>query len=194
MSKLKDSVFVPMQVRLSQWIFSPSKLAYGIKVFAASMVLALTARISVPFYPVPMYLFSTALLLISFFGGARFAFSAAALYLVEASIGLPVLSAGRSDVLWLISPVGGYIAAYPLAAWMMGDLTSRFGRSFSSGVIAGVVGNIVIFAFGLSYLSYLFGVKIALNVGLVPFWLKDTINILLCSFVFAGFRPKRKTA
>jgi biotin transport system substrate-specific component len=192
MSKSKDAVFVPMQVRFSQWIFSQSKLTYGIKVFAASMVLALAARISVPFYPVPMYLFSTALLLISFFGGARFAFSAAALYLVEASIGLPVLSGGRSDILWLFSPVGGYIAAYPLAAWIMGSLTSRFGRSFSSGVVAGLAGNVVIFTFGLSYLSYLFGLETALKVGLVPFWLKDIVNTLICSFVFAGFRLKRK--
>src|SRR5579863_1050083 len=102
-------------------------------VVCGSGFLALCARASVPlpFTPVPVTLSNFAVLLLGLVLGSRLGPAAAALYLVEGAAGLPVFSNGS---LGLLGPTGGYLWAYPVAAFAAAIIFERSKASFLNGL------------------------------------------------------------
>jgi len=155
-------------------------------VVAASLLLTLSAKIEVPFYPVPLSLQTFAVLGLGFVLGSRLAGSAVLLYLVEGAAGLPVF-AGTPEkgvgLAYLMGPTGGYLVGFLLAAILCGLLAERgWGKSVISTLSGMVIGNIVIYAFGLFWLGSLLGWdKPILNWGLYPFLLGDALKIALAT-------------
>jgi biotin transport system substrate-specific component len=124
-------------------------------VIGASLFVALCARITVPlpFTPVPLTLQNFAVLLVGLALGSRRGGIALLVYLMEGALGLPVFSAGVGGVAWLLGPTGGYLMAYPLAAFVSGWIAERGAKSFLRGVLAASVGEAVLFAGGLAWLA-----------------------------------------
>src|SRR5437899_199567 len=94
-------------------------------VVGASALMAVCAHVSVPliFSPVPITLQTFGVLLIGFLLGSRRALAAMMLYLIEGAAGLPVFSpAGLGGVAQLLGPTGGFLFAYPAAAYVAGSL------------------------------------------------------------------------
>lgn len=91
-------------------------------VAAGSFLLAVSAQVAVPlpFTPVPLTLQPLAILLLGGALGSGRAAAAAALYLAEGALGLPVGAQGRSGAAWLVGPTAGYLFAFPVAAWIAG--------------------------------------------------------------------------
>lgn len=124
-------------------------------VVAASLFVAVCARLSIPlpFTPVPLTLANFAVLAVGLSLGSRAGCAALALYLVEGLAGMPVFSpAGPGGLAQLLGPTGGYLIAYPAAAFLTGYVSEHLPRKFSLTLLAAFVGNVVVFAGGISWL------------------------------------------
>jgi biotin transport system substrate-specific component len=150
-------------------------------VICASLFVALCARLSLPlpFTPVPLTLSNLGVLLVGLLLGSKRGFAALALYLAQGTAGLPVFAAGSGGVAQLLGPTGGYLLAYPLAAFVAGWIAERGARKFARFVVAALAAEVVIFAGGLSWLMVLtHGAAQAMNFGLYPFVFAEIIKIM----------------
>src|SRR5579862_9024378 len=97
-------------------------------VIIGSLVLTLSAKIEVPFWPVPLTMQSLAVLVIGMAYGLRLGALAVLLYLAEGAVGLPVF-AGTPErgigLAYMVGPTGGYLLGFLLAAWVLGLLAER---------------------------------------------------------------------
>ncbi len=167
---------------------SGSRFARGVLLaLVGSAVLALSARIAVPFWPVPMTLQTLAVLLIGAVFGARLAVATVLLYLVEGAIGLPVLAGTPQHGIglpYMMGSTGGYLVGYIVAAAIVGWFAERGAdRSFARLLGAMAVGDVVVFVLGFAWLSHLVGTTSAFELGVAPFIAGDVIKILLAALV-----------
>ncbi len=163
-------------------------------IVAGSLVLWVSAKIQVPFYPVPMTLQTLAIMVIAATYGMRLGIATLLLYLAEGAFGLPVF-AGTPEkgisLAYMIGPTGGYLAGFVLAVGLVGYLAERgFDRDIFKLFGAMLAGDAVIFALGILWLGTLLGWdKPVLAWGLYPFILGDLTKIALAaSAVVAGRR------
>jgi biotin transport system substrate-specific component len=152
-------------------------------VVAASLLMAICARISVPlpFTPVPLTLGNFAVLLIGLVLGGRRGMAAMLLYLAEGAAGLPVFSpAGPGGLAQLLGPTGGYLMAYPVAALAAGWIGGLGKRTFSRLAMGALAGEVVLFAGGLAWLGALTHARLnqAVWLGLYPFLAAEVIKVL----------------
>jgi len=135
---------------------SPAWWMEAALVVGASCFVALCARVTVPlpFTPVPLTLQNFAVLLVGLALGSRRGFAALALYLAEGAFGLPVFNpTGLGGIAQLLGPTGGYLMAYPLVAFVSGWIAERGSKSFRRYAVAAVLGEVLLFAGGLAWLS-----------------------------------------
>ena len=149
-------------------------------VAAASLFVALCARLSVPlpFTPVPLTLSNFGVLLVGLLLGSKRGFAALALYLAQGAAGLPVFAVGAGGFAQLLGPTGGYLLAYPLAAFIAGWMAERGPSRFGRFLVAALAAEVVIFAGGLAWLAVLtHGATQAISFGLYPFIFAEVIKI-----------------
>ena len=107
----------------------------GAIVIAASLFVALCARVAVPlpFTPVPLTLQNFGVLAVGLLLGSRRGFAALALYLVEGACGMPVFSPALlgGGIAQILGPTGGYLMAYPLVAFVAGYIYEHSSRRFA---------------------------------------------------------------
>ena len=168
----------------------------GAVVFIAAATAA-AAQISVPlgFTPVPLTMQDMVVLLGGAALGSRLGMIAQLLYLAAGIAGLPVFAASPvlpQGPLRLLGPTGGYLIAYPVAAFLTGYLAERgFDRRYATSVLAMAAGLVVILAFGVSWLAVLarpsaLGFDAALRAGLYPFLAGDVLKIFLGAAILPG--------
>jgi biotin transport system substrate-specific component len=172
------------------WPQSQAQLAARALLVALGVVLlALSAKLQVPFWPVPMTLQTLVVLIIGAGYGARLAGVTLASYLAIGAVGLPVF-AGGGGVAYMLGPTGGYLLGFLAAAMLLGYLADRgIGRSFPSALLLFGIGEIVIFALGIGWLATLIGIDRAIAAGLVPFILAEILKVALASvLLFSAWR------
>ena len=117
-----------------------------VKYALAVGLITLSAKITVPFWPVPMTMQVAAILLVAGLGGLRFGASSVAAYLAAGAAGLPVF-AGTPEkgigLAYMVGPTGGYLLGFLVAAALVGWATDRFGTRL--GTLAMPVGLAVIY-------------------------------------------------
>lgn len=154
-------------------------------VIGASLFVALCARVTVPlpFTPVPLTLQNFGVLAVALALGSRRGFAALALYLAEGAAGLPVFNpAGLGGVAQLLGATGGFLMAYPFVAFVAGWIYERTSRRFAWAAVAGLAGEVVLFAGGLSWLFVLtHSVALAIRLGLYWFVFAEVIKIMLAA-------------
>src|ERR1700675_4183197 len=119
-------------------------------VIAASLFVALCARVTVPlpFTPVPLTLQNFGVLLVGLTLGSRRGFAALVLYLIEGASGIPVFNpAGPGGVAQLLGATGGFLLAYPfvagLAGWVMeSQIVTRGRASFARACVASLLAEV----------------------------------------------------
>jgi biotin transport system substrate-specific component len=149
-------------------------------------LLALSAKMQVPFWPVPMTLQTLAVLLIGASYGARLAGITLGSYLVLGAVGLPVFASG-AGIAYMAGPTGGYLVGFLLAAVLLGYLADRgWGRNLLSALALFAIGEVVIFASGTGWLAALFGVEKAVAGGLMPFIPAEILKLALAAAVLAA--------
>ncbi|HEV8683654.1 MAG TPA: biotin transporter BioY [Actinomycetota bacterium] len=190
---------------LAQSVPRPRTIAFDVAlVFLGSLVVAGLAQISVHFRFVPITGQTLGVLLVAATLGAPRGAAAIALYLVEGAAGLPVFAEGSRglEYLFLRDPLhvtGGYLWGFLLAAAVVGALAERgWDRRTGSALGAMFLGNLAIYLVGLPWLAASLGIPVvdpgaspcdlatasgcdALELGLYPFVLGDTIKLLLAA-------------
>ena len=155
-------------------------------IIGGSLVIALSARVAIGL-PVPVTGQTFAVLMIAALLGSRRGCFAVLAYITEGAAGLPVFAHGRAGFAVLLGPTGGYLVGFVAAAYLVGLLAERgWDRRVWTTVLAMIFGNIVIYAFGLIWLSCLIGVNAALVDGLYPFILGDLMKIAMAAILLPG--------
>ena len=148
-------------------------------VFIGSILLAISSKIKIPFYPVPMTMQTFVVFLIGMTFGSKLAFFTLLLYLTEGAVGLPVFAKG-GGLLYLTGPTAGYLYGMTIAAWFIGYLAERnFNESYLKSLISLLIATSIIFMVGVGYLGSVIGYDKALAGGLYPFLPSELFKIAL---------------
>lgn len=153
-------------------------------VLAFGTLMGVLARISIPlpFTPVPLTGQTFGMLLTGALLGSRRGAAAMLVYLIEGVAGLPVFALGHSGWATLAGPTGGYLLAAPLTAFVVGFFAEHgWDRTFWRAVVAMVVGEVIIYALGVSWLAHFVGPSQAIPLGLLPFLPGDVMKLLLAA-------------
>jgi biotin transport system substrate-specific component len=172
-------------------------MAPAIRATAVVLLTALTAAaaqisVQLPFTPVPFTLQPMVVLLGGAALGSRLGMASQVLYLLAGLAGLPVFAASSllpQGPLRLLGPTGGYLMAYPLAAFVTGWLAERgFDRRYITSVAAMAAGLALIFAGGVLWLAFFAapaaaGLGGAVSTGLMPFIPADIFKLFVAAAV-----------
>ncbi len=160
-------------------------------IVGGTVILAISAKISVPFWPVPMTLQTLAIMAISAAYGSRLAVATVVAYLAEGLAGLPVFALGAAaGPAYFLGPTAGYLAGFVLLAWIVGSAADRgWDRSIPRLLASMVVADVVVFALGFAWLAWLFptssgsgiGAAAAFSNGVAPFVVADLLKIALAA-------------
>lgn len=142
-------------------------------------VMTVSARVQVPFYPVPMTFQTAAVMVFALACGPRVAATIMCGYLLAGAAGLPVF-AGTPErgigLAYMMGPTGGYLFSYPLAAALMGYLAAGSGTLFR--VLAMIAGLALIYTMGAGWLAFVTGsLERAVMAGVAPFVLGDLLKV-----------------
>lgn len=157
-------------------------IAFGIAALAAS------AQIRVPMWPVPVTMQTFAVLVIGAAYGTRLGVVTLLGYLALGAAGFAVFTGGGAGLAYMAGPTGGYLVGFAVAAGLMGWLARRGrDRTVPSTVGSLVLGNLVIYAFGLPWMAYLFaaenGMAWVLQWGMANFLLGDALKLALAGML-----------
>jgi len=156
-------------------------------VIGASLLTAAAAQFAIhlPWTPVEITGQTFVVLLTGAVLGARRAFLAQLLYLIEGASGLPFFAGGAGGAVYFAGPTAGYLIAFPFAAALTGWLAERgWDRHLFSTFAAMLMGSAVIFAAGLAVLSRFVPNDTLLAQGLLPFVPGDLIKAGLAALAF----------
>ena len=162
---------------LAQRVVQGFALALG-----GSLLLAVSAKVQVPFYPVPMTLQTLAVLLLGAGLGARLAAASVALYLIEGLAGLPVFAGAVAGPVYMAGPTGGFLVGFLAAAALIGFAADRrWDRTWIRLLVSLSLGHAIVFAFGFLWLAQLIGADKAFAGGVAPFALATIVKTLLAA-------------
>ncbi|MEM6762126.1 MAG: biotin transporter BioY [Pseudomonadota bacterium] len=154
---------------LADTLWSGGLLRNVLLALAGTLALAISAKIQVPFYPVPMTMQTFVVLVIGMAYGWRLGGATVLLYLAQGAAGLPVFAAG-GGLAYFAGPTAGYLVGFFVSAVVVGLLAQRaWDRHVVTTLIAMTIGTAIIFAFGAAWLSVLAGVEVAVTKGVLPF-------------------------
>lgn len=166
-----------------------SIVKHVVLIMGGSLVVALTAQLTVPLWPVPITGQTFGVLLVGATLGSRRGMAALILYLAEGAAGLPVFAGGSFGPMALVGATGGYLWGFVLAAGLIGWLMERgWDRSVGKAALALSLGNLVIYLIGLPWLALFVGWSKLLMVGLIPFVPGDVLKLVISTLALSSTR------
>ncbi len=155
-------------------------------VFAAITILTANLAIPLPHTPVPFTLQVMAVLASGLVLGSRLGWLAQIQYLAVGFIGAPVFAGGAAGIAYLFNPhmTGGYLLAFPLAAWLCGLVSERY-PSIAGKLLGCIAAIVSIYGCGLLWMHFAMAqpVGIAVAWGIMPFIGLDAIKGIIVSVV-----------
>ena len=175
---MTGSLAVLSQTVLGNALFPKARLFRNtLLVIGGSLALALSAKIQVPFWPVPMTMQSMVALLIGLSLGARLGALTILAYLAEGAAGLPVFAGMAAGPVYLAGPTGGYLLGFLLGGALAGWAAEHgVGRDLPRILAVMLLGHVVIFAPGVLWLAALMGWDKAVAFGVAPFILASLLK------------------
>ena len=148
-------------------------------ILIGSILLAISAKVQVPFWPVPMTMQTFVIFLIGMTYSIRLSLATVAFYLFQGAIGLPVFATG-GGIAYLIGPTAGYLYGMLFASIVISYLANYgFSKTYLKASLSLLIGSIIIFSFGIMYLGYIIGFEKAFAAGLLPFIPSELFKIAL---------------
>ena len=159
-----------------------------------SILLAISAKIKIPFYPVPMTMQTFVVLLLGISLGWKLGLFTVTLYLVEGIAGLPVF-AGTPEkgmgIVYFTGPTMGYLIGFLAAVYLTGFFT--FDNNFFKNFIKLIFSVSFIYLLGLIWLGSLIGWdKPIFKLGAQPFLLAELFKISLLALLIPSILKFRK--
>ncbi|MEC7137245.1 MAG: biotin transporter BioY [Pseudomonadota bacterium] len=159
-----------------------------------SIILAISSKIKIPFYPVPMTMQTFVIMFIGITFGWKLGVATIALYLFEGIIGLPVFSGTPEKGLGLVyftGPTMGYLIGFIITVYLVGKfnydnnlIKTFFKLSFAISFI---------YIFGMIWLGFLLGWdKPIFKLGAQPFLLAELCKVLITTFAISKLIKLRK--
>lgn len=167
-------------------------------VFLALMVISSNSFFYLPYTPIPITTQTFTVLLSSIVLGSRLALITQLEFLALGIAGFPVFAGGKSGLVALAGPTGGYIIGFIVASYLTGYILERSKNSYASSryeksilvFFAAIIGLLFIYALGsIQLFNYLFlaqdsinpsqAIMYAFNLGVKPFIIFDIIKVLL---------------
>jgi biotin transport system substrate-specific component len=143
-----------------------------------SILTVFAAQVSIPVKPVPFTLQTMLVILSGAFLGARNGAISQLGYLAAGAVGLPVFANFNLGIAALFGPTGGYLIAFPIAAFVVGKIIEQ-NKSLLVIASAMILGTLLILFSGAAYLSLFFGGNFgeAFKAGVLVFTIWDVIKI-----------------
>jgi len=156
-----------------------------IVIFLGSIILAVSAKIKIPFYPVPMTMQTFVVLFLGVSFGYKIAIATVSLYLLEGIIGLPVFSNSPergTGLAYFIGPTMGYLIGFVLACFFASfvKLSDNYLIIFMKLILS--VSSI--YVLGILWLGNLIGWdKPIFELGVIPFLMAEIFKIALLTII-----------
>tara|TARA_B100000123_G_C25535244_1_gene342744 strand:- start:56 stop:607 length:552 start_codon:yes stop_codon:yes gene_type:complete len=169
-------------------------LKYVFLALIGSIVLAVSSKIKIPFYPVPMTMQTLVVLMIGIGFGWKLGLATVSLYLLEGIIGLPVFSGTPENGIGLIyftGPTMGYLLGFLVAVYISGkfDYNSNLIKNFLKLLLA----TSFIYLLGMAWLGNLIGWdKPIFKLGAQPFLIAELFKILIATFLINQIKKINK--
>ena len=154
-------------------------------ILIGSIILAISSKIKIPFYPVPMTMQTFVVLMIGVFFGWKLGVATISLYLFEGIIGLPVFSGTPekgSGLIYFTGPTMGYLIGFLITVYFAGRF--NYSKNLLINFLKLTFSVSFIYILGVLWLGNLIGWdKPIFNLGVKPFLLAELFKILLATFV-----------
>jgi biotin transport system substrate-specific component len=150
-------------------------------ILAGTLLLALSAHVQVPFWPVKMSMQTFVVLMLAVAYGGRLAGATVLAYLAEGALGLPVFQSG-AGLAYFGGPTTGYLVGFVVAAVVVGMLAERGAmRTLVSAVAVFALGDAIMLALGVAWLTTLIGFDKAIVAGCLVFLPAEALKIALAT-------------
>ena len=163
-------------------------------IFLGTMILTVSAKIKIPFYPVPMTMQTFVVLFLGLAFGYKIGLATVAAYLLEGIIGIPVFSNSPEKGVGLIyftGPTMGYLLGFIVATYLAG--TFNYCENMFKNFIKLTFATSFIYVLGMIWLGNLIGwEKPIFTIGAQPFLLAEMFKILLATFLISKVKKIRK--
>ncbi len=165
-----------------------------ILIFLGSLILAVSAKIKIPFYPVPMTMQTFVVLFFGISFGYKIALATIGLYLLEGILGLPVFSNSPergTGLIYFTGPTMGYLIGFLLASFLASFVNKEdnYFLIFSKLVLS----VSTIYFLGVLWLGTLIGWdKPIIELGVMPFILAEFFKIVLLTILAKKIFKLRK--
>ena len=160
-------------------------LKYIIIAFIGSILLTISAKVKIPFYPVPMTMQTFVVLFLGVSFGYKIGLATVGLYLLEGIIGLPVFSNSPEKgigLVYFMGPTMGYLVGFLVATFLAGYL--NFKTNIISIFFKLILSVSVIYILGILWLGNLIGWdKPVIQLGASPFLLAELFKILILTLL-----------
>ena len=178
--------------------YTPSRtFSNSVAIGGFALLTAVGAQIAIPTVPVPFTMQTVFVLLSGAILGARRGATAQLVYLAMGATGLPVFAGFSGTFVHLFGPTGGYLMAFPLAAYVTGYLFRdtellRALPRFAAAALSMTLAMLLLFAMGLSYLNlvYIHDWSAAFTAGFVNLQVWDAVKIFSAAGIAASVRRR----
>ena len=160
----------------------------------STILIAISAKIKIPFYPVPMTMQTFVILLIGVTLGYKMGLATVGLYLLEGIFGLPVFANSPEKgigITYFIGPTMGYLIGFLAAVFFAGYF--KYDKGLINTFLKLLFSVSFIYIFGLVWLGILIGWdKPVFKLGAEPFLLAELFKILLLLFLIPILTKTKK--
>ena len=169
-------------------------IKYILVIFLGSVLLTISSKIKIPFYPVPMTMQTFVVLFLGMSFGYKIGLATVSIYLIEGIIGLPVFSNSPEKGVGLVyftGPTMGYLVGFLFATFLAGYF------SFKGNILVNFIKLLIsvspIYVFGIFWLGSLIGWdKPILQLGVTPFLLAEIFKISILALLAKNILKLRK--
>ena len=150
-------------------------------IFLGTVLLTISAKVKIPFYPVPMTMQTFVVIFLGMCFGYKLGLARVALYLIEGIVGIPVFSNSPEKgvgMIYFIGPTMGYLLGFIIAVYAAGKF--NFNKNYLLNFIKIFFSVLPIYVLGLIWLGILIGWdKPIFDLGAKPFLLAELFKIFL---------------
>ena len=169
-------------------------LKYILVIFLGSILLTISSKIKIPFYPVPMTMQTFVVLFLGMSFGYKIGLATVSLYLLEGIIGFPVFSNSPEKgvgIVYFTGPTMGYLIGFLFATFLAGYFNYK--KNIIDIFFKLLISVSTIYILGVFWLGSLIGWdKPIFALGVTPFLLAELFKILLLTLLAKNILKIRK--